>query len=224
MCSAIPRRIAVIGSSGSPGLQRRRLRRGARQAAPRRGAARRWRGLWRCGRGRRRGWLRAGAALRRAPDSMNARMSFFVTRPPRPVPCDLRRVDAVLGRDARDDGRDERLAVRRRRCRPARAPGLRGSGCGGAGAGVSAAERGARLGAACSSRGAGGWLAAPPARAPRPRRADHRQLRPDLDRLALLDEDLAARRPLPGSAPRCRPCRSRSRAAARRPRRARPPA
>ena len=195
MCSAIPRRIA-----------RHRLERLARLESPRRpagAAARRCRrrgavgagagAAARCGG---RGGAGAGAGERpvRPPlDSTKARMSFFVTRPPRPGSRHLRRVDAVLGGDPRDDRRDERVAVavlaparsarpapaarrgcgRRPRSRPARlvqAPPARGLG--------------RRPGGAAPARQRGGCAlpASSPIRA---------STRADVDRLALLDEDLA---------------------------------
>ena len=134
MCSAMPLRIAVIGSKVSPGCgsaasatgcgagcggvggasaeQARRRRPQARAAAPAQEPVRLRllqapAGL-RAGRG-----CAAGAAW--PPPSTNARMSFFVTRPPRAGALDRARVDAVLGGDSGDDGRDEGAAVARRR-------------------------------------------------------------------------------------------------------------
>ena len=49
---------------------------------------------------------------RRARSSMNSRMSFFVTRPPRAGARHLRDVDGVLGGDSRDDRRDECTTLR----------------------------------------------------------------------------------------------------------------
>ena len=92
-------------------------------------------------------------------------MSFFVTRPPRPVPCDLARVDAVLGRDARDDGRDEVVLGRSPAAAAACAPaGCGRSGSGGAGSGAARpravadalARRGLASSAASCVAGAGG--------------------------------------------------------------------
>ena len=176
MCSAMPRRIArhrlerLARLRAATGGCRRRgcSRSGGAAPAERAGAG---------GRGRR----RSGAgALPARPVSMNAWMSFFVTRPPgrcrAPAPgrCRARRRSAR--RPARrTSGRCRRLAARRaaraRRALPARS--------------AAAASGGRRLRA--------------PAQAERGRRgrgcaglaADPREHRADLDRLALLDEDLA---------------------------------
>ena len=232
MCSAMPRRIAVIGSSCSPGC----VSPGATGAgaggfgggAQRRGAARR------CGeraralrparlRGLRRAAVRARAAG--APDSMKSRMSFFVTRPPRPVPetCDGSTPCSDAMRAT--TGETNALAVLAARAAAAGAARRLGASA----AGVSADDGASASWPPPRRRG---LAAAPPARARSPAAGAAapalppiwRQLRPDLDGLAFLDEDLGQRPATPGSAPRCRPCRSRSRAAARRPRRARPPA
>ena len=171
------------------------------------------------------GGAAAGAAA--APDSMNARMSFFVTRPPVPVPVTGGRVDAVLGRDARDDRGDEAPAVpggsgssrcgsgrgRRRRRRSGRRR------CGGRLGGRSGCDglAGAGSGAGSGSAGAGSAGAGSPgprrSRRPRARSARSRS-RPRRSRLP--GRGSRRRRPRRGSAPRCRPCRWRSRAAARR--------
>ena len=117
MCSAMPRRIAVIGSSVSPGCGSAAALEPAGPVAGRRGLGRRGGGgAARCRSAAGAGAAGAAAPVRQAPagcapDSMNARMSFFVTRPPRPVPGTWRRVDAVLGRDARDDRARRTLAV-----------------------------------------------------------------------------------------------------------------
>ena len=106
MCSAIPLRIAVIGSNDSPAAGSPASATGAGAgfgAAGAAGAARRsGRGLrlrGRCGRScglRLRDGAGAGAGGASGseplggacpPPSTNARMSFFVTRPPAPVPC-----------------------------------------------------------------------------------------------------------------------------------------
>ena len=104
---AVPRRRAAAAGGW-------RLRRGSRSL---------------CGRGLRscrlqRGRRSAGAAG--APDSTNARMSFFVTRPPRPVPGTWPTSTPCSDGDPRDDGRDEASSRRSRRrpqarARPARA-------------------------------------------------------------------------------------------------------
>ena len=177
MCSAIPRRIAVIGSSCSP-APRRRLR-GCGGAAGQRGAAA---GRAGCGGGRRRGagagassavGAAAGPPRRRrgCPSSSRGRRG----RCPAPG-----QVDAVLGGDPRDDGRDERLAV------PLRRPSA-SSARGGGGRGGAARLRGARrraptpslaarhrsLGGASCVAGAGGSSAAR-RRALRPRARSRR--------------------------------------------------
>ena len=135
MCSAMPLRIAhrLLGPRASSsarrattgaGLKRRCRCRVAGQAARERelpavGPARGR--LGGCGRRRRLGRRRASAAgWAWPPDSTKPRMSFLVTRPPRPVPG-AGDVDAVLGRDPRDDRGDEALAV---------AVGARLGGCG----------------------------------------------------------------------------------------------
>ena len=200
MCSATPRRIALIGSIdlACRGRRTRRRRAGAGGGAAERQARRRPRASVAA--------AGAGAAPRGAES-----MSFFVTRPPRPVPWHRDGVDAVLGRDPRDDGRDEGLAVRRETA-PRLGAWLAAHGAPGV--------RGSRL----AARPVGRRAAAQRARRAGSRRAIRREHRADVDRLALLDEDLARRRRCPGSAPRCRPCRSRSRAASRRRRPCRPPA
>ena len=251
MCSAIPRRIAVIGSIVSPArcgdrlgaaARRRRLRRrgcGSRSGRWRRAVLRGRRpapagAAGASGGGRSGGGSFAARAAARAPDSTNARMSFFVTRPPRPVPgtcagstpCS-EAIRATTGetnvfspfRRRRPEARGRAAAAGGCAARPAARPGARGAGSGrsAAGAGSVGARALRRRGSGAGGAGSAG------AAAPRPR-ADHGELRPDVDRLALLHEDLLRRRPRRGSAPRCRPCRSRSRAAARRRRSARPPA
>ena len=123
MCSAIALRITVIGSrSARPGSAAAGRRRGAPGALERRGcgaggaagggAGRRGRGGGAAGLGRAAGSAGAIAACRRrsagaAARLEEARMSLFVTRPPRPVPGTLRRRRPVLGGDPGDDRRDE---------------------------------------------------------------------------------------------------------------------
>ena len=126
----------------------------------------------------------------------------------------LARVDAVLGRDPRDDRGDEAVPLP-----DGCARGWCGAGCCGRRRGGSlglAARRGA-LGCGAGSRrlgrGCGLGRGEPrPARRPRarsPRAASRpRPSRPP-------GRGSPGRRRRPGSAPRCRPCRSRSRAAAR---------
>ena len=107
---------------------------------------------------------------------------------------DLADVDAVLGSDPRDDRRDERLLAaavavgRDRRGRQAS-----GAGSGGGGLGRRRLALGARrrlgLGGGLLRRGLGRCLFGA-ARSLGALGRDHRELRPDLDRLALLDEDL----------------------------------
>ena len=117
MCSEMPRRIAVTGSSASPacssaagagaggGLRRRgsgsgRLGRPAAGCASGCGGA----GAGAAGATAASGSGACGVAgWAWAPLSMKPRMSFFVTRPPAPVPGHLTGVDAVLGGNPRDD-------------------------------------------------------------------------------------------------------------------------
>ena len=127
MCSAIPRRIAVIGSSCSPGAaatgcgRRRRLRR--RLGCGSRGGLglRRWSlsgagagsgAAAGAGAGASAGGAAGGTRLDELEDVLLRHSS------PAARAGDARDVDAVLGRDARDDRRDEALrillAVRRR--------------------------------------------------------------------------------------------------------------
>ena len=198
-------RLERLAGLSSPAARRsrsrRRCRRGGRRC--RSGSGRRG------GRRRRRAPERAAGRLRRGrrpapPDSTKPRMSFFVTRPPRPVPGTWRDVDAVLGRDPRDDRGDEascrcrstpsaarsRLRARRRRRR---------GRLGGSAVGVGARRRSRlRLGGGLRGRRLGRRRRRPARAAAAPSRRDHRELRADLDRLALLDEDLLRRRPSPG--------------------------
>ena len=133
------------------------------------------------------------------------------------------RVDAVLGRDARDDRRDERTAGLGRLARGGRL-GCRSSGsgsCGGAAvSGVSAglgrpasAGRCGRSAAAGCVVGAAGSAGASTAVAPSgaitASTVPTSTVSPSATRIL-------RRRPRRGSGPRCRPCRWRSRAAARR--------
>ena len=222
MCSAMP---AAHGAHRLELLARLRLGRGDRL----RRRLRRARALLRL---LRRGLGGAGGvgSLRRLlrarpapPDSMKPRMSFFVTRPPRPVPCtwpgstpcsDAIRATtgetkvlpspwpfaaaaAGVGSCARVGGR--RLASRRRL---RRSPRRRPAGVAGSGA--------RRLRGLAGRRALLGRLR----RAARRRRSPRASSRPRPSRPP--GRGSAARRPRPGSAPRCRPCRSRSRAAARR--------
>ena len=156
---------------------------------------------------------------------------LLVTRPPRPVPRNLRDVDAVLGRDPGDDRGDE---AARRRLRWSQVSSAAPAGAGvstGAAAAASrssapdAAGSGGRLlwrGPRAAPRCTGGSAGAAGA-APRPLGRDHRELRarpstvsPSWTRICCNDAGRGAREP------RCRPCPSRSRAASRRPRPARP--
>ena len=192
MCSAMPRRIAVIGSSVSPAAAARlRLLAAGAGAGAAAGAA--GAGAGAAGAA---GAAAGAAAGRGAPDSTKARMSFFVTRPPRPVPGTLRRRRRRARTAMRATTGETKLlplasaAVRR----PARAP-------------AAAEERAARPRRAAlpprstrrrpPARPARSRApAAPPARRPAlgvPGAADHGEPRPDLDRLALLDEDLRQR-------------------------------
>ncbi len=145
----------------------------------------------RCCRGLRRG-LRLPAALDEREDVLLRDAAAAAAA------LDLAGVDAVLGRDARDDGRDEALAVPARvlvrrlarrlgRCRPAPAwpprPSRRS-----ASSPASRSRRSTRLRPAPSR--ARGRRRPPTARDLRALGRDHRELRADLDRLAFLDEDL----------------------------------
>ena len=201
MCSAIPRRIAVIGSSVSPGSSAVRAParvawRGARPAEPVAaaggGGRRAGGGVQPAGPQRASGSARPAASA--AADSTKARMSFFVTRPSRPVPVTVAgsmpcsaAIRATTGETkacARAVGRRSPAGARRLGA-PVRA--RLGSAAGSAvglrlGSGSSrlaarrrrAARRGAAAGAAARRRSG----------------ADPREQRPDGDRLALLDEDL----------------------------------
>ena len=196
MCSAIPRRIAVIGSSDSPGarpsptscdsagcgLPRRVPRRRAAGAAA---AGRRGAGGAAGGSRRRRVRLhrldeREDVLLRHAAAAAGA--------------LDVARVDPVLGGDPRDDRRDEACACPscgRRRSSGSSAPAGSGSARPPArrdrlGRGGAPARR--RLGPRARARAPAAGSAA--ARAAPRLAADPREHRPDLDRLALLDEDL----------------------------------
>ena len=182
MCSAIPRRIAVTGSSCSPAAPRPCDRAAPARRAGEGGAERRG-----CGRGRRRrgggaGWagrrLRAREPAARArPDSTNAEDVLLRHAAAAAGARHLARVDAVLGGDARDDRRDERPAVaarRRRRGAVRRAPArlrlggllrLRGR------RDDASARRRRRLGRRLLGRGLGRRLARRPARARRHPRA-----------------------------------------------------
>ena len=180
-------RLAGGDRSRSGGLRRRRRRLGAERVRGRRGRGASAAPAGRCGARRRR---RCCAP----PDSTNARMSFFVTRPPAAGAGDLARVDAVLRRDPRDDRRDERLAVA---VAAARRGGRSGAadGSGAAAPGVSARRRSFGS-AAASRRRLGGrrlGLGAPARRASPAAAADLAELRPDVDGLAFLDEDLRQR-------------------------------
>ena len=192
MCSAMPRRIAVIGSTVSPGS--------VSPAATGAGAA----GFAGAG-----GVSAGGAACGAAgcagaagaasccccapPDSTNARMSFFVTRPPEPVPGTWDGSIPCSAGDAGHDGRDEGLAVARRR-RSGRGGSRRRRGlgcrrCGSLGLGRFLGGRRKRLGL---GRRSGGSSLRGGAAAERCS-SDLAELRADVDRLALLDEDLRQR-------------------------------
>ena len=218
MCSAMPRRIAFIGSTVSP----------APAAAGSGAAWRLWRGGAACGAGaaagrsgsgwaeRRRLGGAAGAAgsgsLRRCfwscgrrPDSTNDMMSFLVTRPPRPVPCTWptstpcsEAIRATTG-ETNVFSPAPSLVSAAAGAAPERAAA--GTG-GGAAVGVSPSElEGAAAsaaascvagsGGACGGLGLGlGFRSSLGSRDLGSGRRDHRELRPDLDRLAFLHEDL----------------------------------
>ena len=229
MCSAIPRRIALIGSSVSPassGTARRRAP--VRAVARRRPAERLAARPLAAARGAAAAPLQARLRRGRAPDSTKARMSFLVTRPSRPVPVTADGIDPVLGGDPRDDRRDEACGARRRsRCRqgpalPARLPAA-GSGSVATGSGTrlglgsgSGSTGSASTGSGSTEDGSGAGTAAGGAAAtPSAARSGRRASRPRPSRPP--GRGSPAARPCRGSAPRCRPCRSRSRAAARRP-------
>ena len=117
MCSAMPRRIADMGSTISPswaaGAGAGEPGAGAGAAGARRGAERRRRGA-------------AGACGRRraaAPPGLDEGEDVLLRHAAAAAGArDLRDVDAVLGRDPRDDRRDEARAVRPGRCRRGLAP------------------------------------------------------------------------------------------------------
>ena len=142
----------------------------------------------------RRGSRFAGGAAAARRTRRSARMSFFVTRPPRPgardaatsTPCSaaMRATtgETKLFRPARRSSVRRQVGRRsglRSRLRPERPPAP----------GVSALDAASSLGSGLSGRGLGRGLRLRPRAAPR-LAADHRELRPDLDRLALRDEDL----------------------------------
>ena len=159
------------------------------------------------------------------PDSTKARMSFFVTRPPEPVPgtwdgstpCS----DAIRATTGETNALPLPDGAARRRAEPRTARAQSAAGVSAGDAASASAAASAVAGSAGAASGSGALARQEPRRRAA---ADLPELRPDVDRLALLDEDLRHASRTPGSAPRCRPCRSRSRAAARRPRPARPPA
>ena len=181
MWSAMPRRIALIGSRISPSWAVT----GAEGAA---GAGAGGAAAAGAGAG-----VGAGAGASTGSASMKARMSFFVTRPPRPVPGTDCGSIAVLGGDPRDDRRDEGMiivvAVPARRGSGRRLRRLRAAGCVARGRRVgdgllrrsrlvpgSLVGGRALLGGRCGRRGALG--------------RDHRDTRADGHRLALVHEDL----------------------------------
>ena len=214
MCSAMPLRIALIGSSALAGRSLRAPGRGLR----RRG--RRWRRCRRGGCAPARRAARPGAARPARRDSMKARMSFFVTRPPWPVPCTWPTSTPCSAAIRATTGETNVFAVAaRRRCRPAAA---RGRAARLRGAGVSALE------AAAARRRRPRRSRAPAARArgsARRRPAPSGAITASFVPTSTVSPSWTRifwTTPVPGSAPRCRPCRSRSRAAARRPRSARP--
>ena len=125
------------------------------------------------------------------------------------------RVDAVLGGDPRDDGRDEGAAVAGL---PVRRPGARRGRrrrCGPAAARLGRCRSRRRRRRPASRARAVPRARQVPRREPRPRARSRRaRCRPRPSRPP--GRGSGRRRPRRGSAPRCRPCRSRSRAAARR--------
>ncbi len=172
MWSAMPLRIALIGSTCWP------------PAAGRGAAGGRSCGSVGGGRGLLGGLRRAAGA----PRSMNARMSFLVTRPPWPVPGTEPTSTPCSAAIRATTGETNVLPLSLTRA---------GSGGGGDRRGRLGARRGAasrglggrrlrgRLGVCPGSGSGAGWPAA--------RRAvgrDLGELRPDVDRLAFLDEDL----------------------------------
>ena len=165
-----------------------------------------------------------------APDSMKARMSFFVTRPPAPVPGTVDGSTPCSAAIRATTGETKLVPF------PARLGRGRGAGAGAAGAaagsGRAAGAARARLGGDDAARLGGarrrqaarlggrlgrGSAAADPAGAIVASTVPTSTVCPSATRIW-------RRRPRPGSAPRCRPCRSRSRAAARPARSARPAA
>ena len=241
MCSAMPRRMADMASTVSPSWAPRERVPGP--ALPREQPPRRL-----CGRGRRSGGqpvlpaprpaAAALAGLDEAQDvllrdaSAPARAGDPARRPrrarrrsgPRPARRSARRRLSVLGLDRERRGRGLR-GGRLGRCRDLfgrRRLALRAGGCCALGGRLLRGGLGRRLCGGCLGLLRLGGRRLLGRRALGAFGRDHRDLRPDRDRLALLHQDLLRRRRSPGSAPRCRPCRSRSRAASRRPRSPRP--
>src|SRR6266480_1359054 len=161
MCSAMPLRIADIGSKLSPGCAAEGA--GASAGLGGAGAAASGAGAG-SGSAGAAGWAgAAGAAC--PPDSMKLRMSFLVTRPPRPVPRTWLGSTPCSEAIFATTGETNVL------------PFVDGaSACAGSDGAVGAGD---------SPLDAASVSAAAPAVA-----ADHGELRPDVDRRALLHEDL----------------------------------
>jgi hypothetical protein len=180
----VERAAHVLGDPASHRRHRLRLLADVELRGRRRGGGCRWRRrsgrLLRRGGGRR----RRGRRGRRRRLLLRARLDvvedvLLGDASAAAAACDLGDVDAVLGRDPRDHGRDEAAAV----------VAVLAVVGGGLGDGADTlARRGHRLVGGLLCRGLGRRLG----RRSRGRAlgGDHRQARPDLDRLALLHQDL----------------------------------
>ena len=134
----------------------------------------------------------AGAGAAAPPDSMNARMSFLVTRPPWPVPWTAPTSTPCSAAMRATTGETKVLPFR---CRLPATPAS-GAGAAGTAAALGARQAGARRSGAAAGSGSGAGCGDFGGRRGALGR-DLRELRPDVDRLALLDEDLLTT-PVPG--------------------------
>ena len=184
MCSAIPRRIALTASRLSPGCgspARVRVPRASASRAPPlrerepaqaqapegRGGLRRGRAAGCSGAGAAGATGAGGGAGAAAPESMKPRMSFFVTRPPRPVPATCVGSTPCSAAIRATTGETKRLPF---------SLGAAAGGAGGAGDaaaatgcvgwGVSADDGASASSAACWVAGSGGASATGPPAAP----------------------------------------------------------